>query len=513
MNDGMMASQASAVGRPASAVGRPVGAMEGEEEPRVLTLLGPCAAAELGWTLAAEHLAHNSASLFAPATADPLAPPTLAEMPLEMGILADVRRQPFANLPNLQLDAKDAPAELTRFARAGGATLVESTPRSRRSAGDVAALVALAASAAPHVRLVLGTGCVAQDEAGTAQDELAAAFERDLKVSCLPDAPAPEAAAGCSWVPRAGLIGEIVLGPAPALDEADMKSLRAAARAQCRTHAPLLVTIPARRAAGYAQAVLELLLAESVSAAKVLVAGLAQTAEAADGGESDMLAVLGQGSTLVVGVPGAEVLLPEQQAPARTEEEAAALVARLCAHRPENADRIVLAQGLTFRTQLASYGGEGLSLPTTFPPRLRRHGLSDSGKTAGLGCVSDGCARPDLCGAAAVSAAQHHDGEHGAAAGVVGPAAEAQDAAQGQVELLPLRAAEGRGRRFLQPARVSVLQHCVLERPPRDGRPAGRQRGRGRQRAGRPERRRRRGWHRLGDRRWLLLNASVHSLP
>jgi len=218
---------------------------------------------------------------------------------------------------------------------------------------------------------------VAQDEAGTAQDELAAAFERDLKVSCLPDAPAPEAAGG--WVPRAGLIGEIVLGPA--LDEADTKSLRAAARAQCRTHAPLLVTVPARRAAGYAQAVLELLQAEGVSAAKVLVAGLAQTAEAADGGESDMLAVLGQGSTLVVGVPGAEVLLPEQQAPARTEEEAAALVARLCTHAPENA-RIVLAQGLSFRTQLASYGGEGLSLPATFPPRLRRHGLSDAGKTA-----------------------------------------------------------------------------------------------------------------------------------
>ena len=39
------------------------------------------------------------------------------------------------------------------------------------------------------------------------------------------------------------------------------------------------------------------------------------------------------------------------------------------------ARQIVLAHSFAFRSQLASYGGEGYTLPLTFLERLRRHGL------------------------------------------------------------------------------------------------------------------------------------------
>ena len=101
--------------------------------------------------------------------------------------------------------------------------------------------------------------------------------------------------------------------------------------------------------------------------------------------EADMLAVLDSGCGLVFGISNStEVLLPEQPAgPCRTDEEGAAMLARLCrgTARPGGAApgldfsprtrRIVLAQSFCFRTQLAAFGGEGYSLPATLPRRLQ----------------------------------------------------------------------------------------------------------------------------------------------
>ena len=127
---------------------------------------------------------------------------------MTLGNLGDVRRRPYASLPNLQLDVKDAGAELTRFSRAAAAAasvasnvgngsgggggssssssssssvaVVETTPRAWRAPEDFSALAQLATDC-PNVRLIFGTGCVAAMVQGTAPSELAALFVRDLK--------------------------------------------------------------------------------------------------------------------------------------------------------------------------------------------------------------------------------------------------------------------------------------------------------------------------------------------
>ena len=110
-----------------------------------------------------------------------------------------------------------------------------------------------------------------------------------------------------------------------------------------------------------------------------------QGAEGQAADEADMLVVLEAGCGLVFAFSGStEVLLSDQPAgPCRTDEEGAAMLARLCCGSNRycgeaseisslpHASQIVLAQSFFFRTQLAAYGGDGYSLPTTLPGRLQ----------------------------------------------------------------------------------------------------------------------------------------------
>lgn len=164
--------------------------------PQVLTCTGPSSPEGLGFTLAREHLALNRAALYRPGVGSA----TLGQAPLSLGTLGDVRRWPYASLPNLQLDVKDAGSELMRFSRAAaqasavgggrsGGTVVETTPSAWRRPEDIAMLAQLAIDC-PSVRVVLGTGCVAAMEQGTASSDLTARFVRDLKqgfCSCRAD--------------------------------------------------------------------------------------------------------------------------------------------------------------------------------------------------------------------------------------------------------------------------------------------------------------------------------------
>jgi hypothetical protein len=165
--------------------------------------------------------------------------------------------------------------------------------------------------------------------------------------------------------------------------------------------------------------------------------------QAAD--ETDMLAVLSAGCGLVVAVSNStEMLLPEQPiGPCRSDEQTAALLLR-CEERRSFCDdaiydesdhlprqardtprensiksgvvrrlcrsggggdcararQIVLAHSFAFRSQLASYGGEGYTLPLTFLERLRRHGLGqeeiDAMTIANMGRYLAWCAATSL---------------------------------------------------------------------------------------------------------------------
>lgn len=251
---------------------------------QVLTCTGPCLAESLGFTLAREHLALNRAALYR-AGADAA---IFGHAPLTLATLGDVRQRPFASLPNLQLDVKDAGSELTRFVRAaveasvgggssGGVTVVETTPRAWRTPEDISMLAQLNKDC-PSVRVVLGTGCVAAMEQGTAPSDLAALFVRDLKQGFSGACQAAGQADGevvaaaaphgyghhslafpcCEMAHRtaqhrcAGLIGEIVLtGGAAKFGAVDLAVLEAAAHAQRATGAALMLIVPADRDAHY----------------------------------------------------------------------------------------------------------------------------------------------------------------------------------------------------------------------------------------------------------------------
>jgi hypothetical protein len=179
--------------------------------PQVLTCTGPRAPESLGcFTLAREHLALNRAALYRPTGSDAAHAATLGQAPLSLGTLGDVRRRPYSSLPNLQIDAKGAGSELTRFSRAAAeasgassgrdsVTVVETTPNTWRAPEDIAALARLAIEC-PSVRVVLGTGCVAAMEQGTPASDLAAMFVRNLRdgFSACPADGQPDATAAAA---------------------------------------------------------------------------------------------------------------------------------------------------------------------------------------------------------------------------------------------------------------------------------------------------------------------------
>ena len=192
----------------------------------VQTVLGPVPPEALGVTLPHEHLLCDLGPRFVePADEDR----ALADQPVTLANLRWVRRHYLSNHDNIVLDdERVAIAEAGLFRAAGGGTIVDAGSIGIRP--DPLALRRISEATGLHV--VAATGYYTEDfhpadMSARSEDELTDEIVRDLRDGI-----------GDTGI-RAGIIGEV--GCSWPLHPNERKSLRAAARAQHQTGAPISI--------------------------------------------------------------------------------------------------------------------------------------------------------------------------------------------------------------------------------------------------------------------------------
>jgi phosphotriesterase-related protein len=276
---------------------------------------------------------------------------------VHIGILGELRMDPFVNLDNCALDDEPlAIAELMAFKAEGGVSVVD--PTCRGIGRNPRALQRI--SAATGLNIVMGAGYYLQS---SHPPELA-----DMSVDAVADQIVAEALDGIEGV-RIGLIGEIGVSSAFTADEE--KSLRGAVRAQARTGLPLMVHLPGWFRLGLR--VLDIVEEEGGDPHHTVLCHMNpsfadvdyQTACAARGAfvEYDML--------------GMDYWYADQQVQCPSDEETAAAIARLVALG--FGGRILLSQDVFLKMMLTRYGGNGYAhVLRHYVPRLRRHGVHEA---------------------------------------------------------------------------------------------------------------------------------------
>jgi phosphotriesterase-related protein len=127
----------------------PIGVRSGT----VMTVAGPAAIADMGVTLMHEHiLLDGSTSWKCPCHPDDR---KIAEQPVSMEIIGELRMNPYMNRDNVSLDDSDlALSELKRFQALGGHTVIEATNIGIGRAPEKLARI----SRASGMKIVMGTG-------------------------------------------------------------------------------------------------------------------------------------------------------------------------------------------------------------------------------------------------------------------------------------------------------------------------------------------------------------------
>jgi phosphotriesterase-related protein len=188
------------------------------------TVLGPVNPDALGVTLSHEHCFMDLSVRFIPPVEASLS--HMANQPVSWDNLWYVRYHPTGNVDNLQLgDEAVMTEEVARFKTAGGGTIVDMT--NIGLARDPLALARL--SRTTGVNLIMGSGYYVEPSVpgglGMSEDEMVDVIVRDVTEGVETTGV------------RAGLIGEI--GCSWPTTPNEFKSLRAAARAQRLTGAPV----------------------------------------------------------------------------------------------------------------------------------------------------------------------------------------------------------------------------------------------------------------------------------
>jgi phosphotriesterase-related protein len=230
----------------------------------VVTVNGVLSADELGVTLCHEHVLINlECVLKVPKLISRM---RLVESPVTIDILADLRQDPHVCRDNLMLsDIDEAIRELMRFKMMGGKSLVDmTTPEIGR---DPAALRGIAI--ATGLNIICGTGWYLEDS-------YPIHVKKD-SIDELSEITVHELTEGIEETGiRAGVIGE--LGTALELTENERKVMRAAARAQARTGAPLTIhTWHPLQSVKEARKYLDIVAEEGVDLSKVYLSHMDQT--------------------------------------------------------------------------------------------------------------------------------------------------------------------------------------------------------------------------------------------
>lgn len=322
---------------------------------QVMTVAGPIPSADLGHTLMHEHL-QNDCRCWWNAPTDP-ARQYLADRPVAIDILSELRQDPFVNRHNIALDDPDlAIEELRAFTAAGGRSVVD--PTCRGIGRDPATLRRIAQETG--LNIVMGAGYYL---ASSMPDQVA-----HLSVDDIADEIVAEALTGTDGTDaRIGLIGEI--GVSSDFTPEEEKSLRGAARAQARTGLPLMVHLPGWFRLGHR--VLDIVESEGAELRHTVLCHMNPSH-----GDPVYQATLAQrGAFVEFDMIGMDFFYADQGVQCPSDDQVAHAILGLA--EQGFLDRILLSQDVFIKMMLTRYGGNGYGFVTRhFLPRLIRHGLS-----------------------------------------------------------------------------------------------------------------------------------------
>ncbi|WP_163270025.1 phosphotriesterase family protein [Chelativorans alearense] len=321
---------------------------------KVMTVAGDIPVERLGITLMHEHILNDCRCWWN----EPKEPERryLADQPVSIEILSELRQDPFVNKHNIALDDETlAIEELLRFAEAGGHTVVD--PTCRGIGRDPLALQRI--SAATGLQIVMGAGYYLQSShppevAGMSADDIA-------------DQIVGEALEGVDGTGvRIGLIGEIGVSSDFTGDEET--SLRGAARAQVRTGLPLMVHLPGWFRLGHK--VLDIAAEEGADLRHTVLCHMNPSHD--DLAYQSELAA--RGAFIEYDMIGMDFFYADQQVQCPSDEEVARAIVRLI--EAGHLDRILLSHDVFLKMMLTRYGGNGYAFVLRhFLPRLMRHGV------------------------------------------------------------------------------------------------------------------------------------------
>ena len=324
---------------------------------KVMTVLGPVNADDLGVTLMHEHLLNDCRCWWnKPVESERQ---YLASEPVSAGILGELRMDPFVNLHNCALDEEEAAIdELAPVKGLGGATVVDPTCRGIGRNPD--ALVRI--SKATGLNIVMGAGYYLQT---SHPPDL-----RKKSADNVADEIVQEALEGVDGKRvRIGLIGEI--GVSGDFTKEEEKSLRGAARAQRRTMLPLMVHLPAWYR--HAHRVLDLVEGEGADLSHTVLCHMNPSGEDVDYQTS----LAARGAFLEYDMIGMDYWYADQQVQCPSDEDNARAIKRLV--DAGFLANLLLSQDVFLKMMLTRYGGFGYAyVQRHFLPRLRRHGVTES---------------------------------------------------------------------------------------------------------------------------------------
>ncbi|MEM8588960.1 MAG: phosphotriesterase-related protein [Pseudomonadota bacterium] len=321
---------------------------------QVMTVLGPLPVDQMGITLPHEHILLDGATSWCrPCCAGDL---EMAERPVSVEFLGELRMNPFINRDNCQLsDAEVAIDELMKFADQGGATVID--PTNRGIGRDGPALQRI--SRRTGLNIVMGAGFYLER---SHPDYFAAMSEDQIAEQIITDV-----GGGLEQPPVvAGLIGEI--GVSADFTAAEEKSLRGAAQAAKRTGVVLSIHLPGWER--LAHRVLDVVEDVGADLDHTILCHMNPSYD--DPVYQKSLA--DRGAWLEYDMISMDYYYAEQRAQCPSDEDNAKAIRALI--DDGYLGRLLLSQDVFLKMMLTRHGGFGYGyILKHFVPRLRRHGV------------------------------------------------------------------------------------------------------------------------------------------
>jgi phosphotriesterase-related protein len=332
-------------------------ALVGVHSGKVMTVLGQVPVEDLGVTLMHEHLLLDASSWWKrPCCATEIG---LAERPIDVGMIGELRMNPFLNRDNCQLlDADVAVEELALYTDLGGQTLVDATCLG--IGRDPRALQKI--SRRSGLNIVMGTGFYLEASHP--------AYVRKMSVEEIGMAIARDCGGVSDDIPivAAGLIGEI--GVSKDFTAEEEKVLRGAARASRMTGVPLMVHLPGWER--LAHRVLDVVEDEGGDLRHTVLCHM----NPSHNDPTYQRSLADRGAFLEYDMIGMDYFYADQQAQSPSDEENAAAIASLVADGYGKS--ILISHDVFLKMMLTRHGGFGYGyILKHFVPRLKRHGVND----------------------------------------------------------------------------------------------------------------------------------------